>query len=209
MTADEIAELRRVVTVKPLEWTAPTKPNGDCAYDHCIAQTEFGRIFLDWKSWKGREDGDGTDDGVSIYAHWDFEDGWIGCEYSLDAAKAKAQSFYEQRILSALTLASRAPDVGDEKPVAWRSRHVTYIDWYLTKYEPPREIGQKEALYTEDQVTRRCEQVKREAYAECLECQPSTAENPNEDAYQRGRFDGVMEFARKIAAKKALAEKKI
>lgn len=33
----------------------------------------------------------------------------------------------------------------------------------------------------------------------CLACQPSTAENPNEDAYQRGRFDGIMEFARAIA----------
>lgn len=32
----------------------------------------------------------------------------------------------------------------------------------------------------------------------CLSCQPSTAENPNEDAYQRGRFDGIMEFARAI-----------
>ena len=51
--------------------------------------------------------------------------------------------------------------------------------------------------------------AKREAYEECLACQPSTAENPNEDAYQRGRFDGVMEFARNIVAKaavKALAE---
>lgn len=33
---------------------------------------------------------------------------------------------------------------------------------------------------------------------ECLDEQPSTAENPNEDAYQRGRFDGVMEFASAI-----------
>lgn len=33
-----------------------------------------------------------------------------------------------------------------------------------------------------------------------LNCQPSTAENPNEDACQRARFDAVMEFARAIAA---------
>jgi hypothetical protein len=33
----------------------------------------------------------------------------------------------------------------------------------------------------------------------CLDCQPSTAENPNEDSYQRGRFDGVMEYGRAIA----------
>jgi hypothetical protein len=30
--------------------------------------------------------------------------------------------------------------------------------------------------------------------------QPSTAENPNESAYQRGRFDGIMEFATAIRA---------
>jgi hypothetical protein len=34
----------------------------------------------------------------------------------------------------------------------------------------------------------------------CAECQPSTAENPNEDDYQRGRFDGIMEFAAAIRA---------
>lgn len=30
--------------------------------------------------------------------------------------------------------------------------------------------------------------------------QPSTAENPNEDAYQRGRCDGIMEYGRAIRA---------
>ena len=240
MTPDEIAERRRVVTVKLLEWTPPTEPNGDCAYDHCIAQTEFGRIFLDWKSWKGREDGDGTDAGVSIYAQWDFDDGWIGCEYSLDAAKAKAQSFYENRILSALTLVSRAlpadrcedcPPSGcptdatrcdpcdrraltvEEMPSAWQQRlkgrwHNLPEDWSKEECDrmPPGKVFRP--LYAPDQLTRLCDQAKREAYAECLACQPSTAENPNEDAYQRGRFDGVMEFARNIVAKKALAEKK-
>lgn len=33
----------------------------------------------------------------------------------------------------------------------------------------------------------------------CLDCQPSTAENPNEDTYQRGRFDGIIEYGRAIA----------
>lgn len=39
-----------------------------------------------------------------------------------------------------------------------------------------------------------------EGVAEALAAQPSTAENPNEDAYQRGRFDGIMEYAKVIAA---------
>lgn len=33
---------------------------------------------------------------------------------------------------------------------------------------------------------------------ECLAQQPSTAENPNEDTYQRGYFDGVMAYGRAI-----------
>jgi hypothetical protein len=40
---------------------------------------------------------------------------------------------------------------------------------------------------------------------ECLQQQPCTAENPNEDAYQRGKFDGVMEFAKNILALKSPA----
>lgn len=30
------------------------------------------------------------------------------------------------------------------------------------------------------------------------EAQPCTAERPNEDSYQRGKFDGVMEYARAL-----------
>jgi hypothetical protein len=33
---------------------------------------------------------------------------------------------------------------------------------------------------------------------EAIAAQPSTAENPNEDAYQRGRFDGIMDYGRAI-----------
>lgn len=32
------------------------------------------------------------------------------------------------------------------------------------------------------------------------EAQPCTAENPNEDSYQRGRFDGVMDYAKALRA---------
>lgn len=39
-----------------------------------------------------------------------------------------------------------------------------------------------------------------EAIEDALAAQPSTAENPNEDAYQLGRFDGVMEYAKAILA---------
>lgn len=38
------------------------------------------------------------------------------------------------------------------------------------------------------------------ARQDAIDAQPSTAENPNEDSYQRGRFDGVMEYGRAIVA---------
>lgn len=101
----------------------------------------------------------------------------------------------------------------EEMPSAWQQRlkgrwHNLPEDWSKEECDrmPPGKVFRP--LYAPDQLTRLCDQAKREAYAECLACQPSTAENPNEDAYQRGRFDGVMEFARNIVAKKALAEKK-
>lgn len=37
------------------------------------------------------------------------------------------------------------------------------------------------------------------ALFEALECQPTIVENPHEDAYQNGRFQGVTEYAGKIA----------
>ncbi len=42
--------------------------------------------------------------------------------------------------------------------------------------------------------------LKAEGLREARECQPSTAEDPNESSYQRGRFDGIMEYACAINA---------
>lgn len=44
------------------------------------------------------------------------------------------------------------------------------------------------------------EQAKayNQAVVDALDAQPSTAENPNEDAYQRGRFDGIIEYGQAI-----------
>jgi hypothetical protein len=39
-----------------------------------------------------------------------------------------------------------------------------------------------------------------EGVRQARDCQPSTAADPNESAYERGRFDGVMEYGRAIAA---------
>ena len=44
------------------------------------------------------------------------------------------------------------------------------------------------------------EALARKVLEAAAGCQPSTAQDPNEDAYQRGRFDAVMEFRRAILA---------
>lgn len=41
--------------------------------------------------------------------------------------------------------------------------------------------------------------IKADTLEEALDCQPSTAANPSEDAYQRGRFHGVIEFYNAIS----------
>lgn len=58
----------------------------------------------------------------------------------------------------------------------------------------------KEAMYAEvdDHINRCADDLHDDIVQECIDQQPSTAENPNEDAYQRGRFDGIMEFARAL-----------
>lgn len=80
--------------VKPLVWTDPAPPNDiDCRYDHVRADTPFGQISIEWKSWKEY-------DPYDVF----FQDGHIESQARLDAAKAAAQSEYVKRILSALDL---------------------------------------------------------------------------------------------------------
>ena len=47
--------------------------------------------------------------------------------------------------------------------------------------------------------------VRDAALEEAYDAMPSTAEDPNENSYQRGRFDGIMEYQRAIRALKSTA----
>ncbi|NTJ46553.1 hypothetical protein G6K93_05935 [Agrobacterium rhizogenes] len=88
--------------VKALEWSEPRKPDGkESFYDHCIATSPLGEYRIEWKSWKGEGDGYGVDSTL----------GWVGCEYTLDAAKAAAQADYEQRIRSAISQSDPATEM--------------------------------------------------------------------------------------------------
>lgn len=78
--------------VAPLEWTAPAKPNGECHYDHVIAETPFGRILITWKSWKN------YDSPTIDESPW----GGFGVGYDVEDAKAIAEREYQRRVLACL-----------------------------------------------------------------------------------------------------------
>jgi hypothetical protein len=110
-----------------LEWTENRPPTKDvCRYDHCIAETPFGRFLLTWKGWK-------TD--------WRYDLGfdetpWDGIEYhswgSIDEAKQWAADEMEKRIK--LLLGEQPTELN--APVATRIErgtayvHSAYIDMY-------------------------------------------------------------------------------
>ena len=76
-----------------LEWTENRPPLRDvCSYDHCIAETPFGRFLLTWKGWKTHWSGGlGFDE-----TPWDevAYHGWT----SIDDAKKWAADEMEKRV---------------------------------------------------------------------------------------------------------------
>lgn len=78
--------------IKALEWSEPAPPTKDvCHYDHCHADTPFGRYQIEWKSWKDYP-------GYTVEAPWE----WIGTEDTLEAAKLSAQADFERRVSAAI-----------------------------------------------------------------------------------------------------------
>jgi len=57
-----------------------------------------------------------------------------------------------------------------------------------------------------DALTAALAKAREDVLREAAECQPCTAENPNETDYHRGYFDGVMAFGKAI---RALARKEV
>ncbi|MCO5079188.1 MAG: hypothetical protein M9937_26320 [Chelatococcus sp.] len=162
MTADEIAELLRVVAVRALVWKEDHGVAMLGPYRLFEAETPIGRYVY------------GTDaEGVSYYHTHSSGIQTVG-----DEAKAKqlAEAAWEKAALSEIgKYASRdlpaAPDVGEEKPVAWRYRDDGHT-WEATIDSiDARDLAKDgftvEPLYAAKQVARLCNQAKREAYAEC------------------------------------------
>lgn len=79
-----------------LEWTDPTSPNNECHYNHCIADTPFGRFLLTRKGWKD-DPGYGFDEtpwGIVEYRGWG----------SIEAAQEWAAQEMSRRIEQCLNI---------------------------------------------------------------------------------------------------------
>ena len=72
-----------------LQWTENRQPNEECRYNHCIAETPFGRFLITWKGWK-RYDDPTVDD-----TPWGD---WYGGFNSVDEAKAACQREFDVKV---------------------------------------------------------------------------------------------------------------
>lgn len=81
--------------VRPLAWTDARKPDRACHYDHCIADTPFGRFLVSWKGWK---------DYPAYTADETPWNEWAGTWGTLDEAKQACEVEFARRL--ALCLAA-------------------------------------------------------------------------------------------------------
>jgi hypothetical protein len=88
-----------------LQWTENMPPNENCRYDHCIAETPFGRFLITWKGWKE------WDSRVVDETPWGD---WYAAFDSLSEAKASCQQGMDERI--ALCACPTNPTPGDPTP---------------------------------------------------------------------------------------------
>lgn len=87
-----------MIKIKPLVWTDELKPGETCHYNHCAAQTPFGRILITWKSWK--DDPSPTVDEAPWYDAPEMK--WL-VGYDVAGTQALVEAEYQRRIRAALT----------------------------------------------------------------------------------------------------------
>lgn len=82
-----------VTNVKALVWSKPEKPNAECSYDHCMAETPWGKYQIEWKSWK---------DYPSFLVETPKGEILTQGDDNLDSAKQVAQNHFEASVAAAL-----------------------------------------------------------------------------------------------------------
>ena len=92
---DAIAAARAALAAEPvgegpiLRWTDNNPPCEDCRFDHCTAETPFGRFLISWKGWK-QFNSPTVDE-----SPWGD---WYEVFNSVDAAKAACQREMDKRL---------------------------------------------------------------------------------------------------------------
>ncbi|MCE2836657.1 MAG: hypothetical protein LW834_06815 [Cyanobium sp. 49614_E6] len=72
-----------------LQWTENMPPSEGCRYDHCTAETPFGRFLISWKGWKQFHS--------PTVDETPWGD-WFGAFNSVDDAKAACQQGMNERL---------------------------------------------------------------------------------------------------------------
>ena len=80
------------VKVKELVWSENLPPSTAIAYDHAVAETQFGRYLITWKGWKDQP----------MPTLDEAPGGFFYCGSDVDEVKAAAQSDFARRILASL-----------------------------------------------------------------------------------------------------------
>lgn len=81
-----------------LQWTENKPASEECRYDHCIAETPFGRFLITWKSWKAY-DGPTVDE-----TPWGD---WYGSFNSVEEAKAACQKGFDKNLEACAALSTQ------------------------------------------------------------------------------------------------------
>jgi hypothetical protein len=75
-----------------LSWSEERQPCEECHYNHCIAETPFGRFLISWKGWKEHPAVTAVTADETPFGDW-FE-----CWNSVEEAKSGCQSEYNRRL---------------------------------------------------------------------------------------------------------------
>jgi len=98
-----------------LSWSEERQPCEECRYNHCIAETPFGRFLISWKGWKEHPAV------TAVTADETPFGGWFECWNSVEEAKSGCQSEYNRR-LALVSLPQLQPEprpaVADLSPAA-------------------------------------------------------------------------------------------
>lgn len=89
-----------------LKWSEERQPCEDCRYNHCVAETPFGKFVISWKGWKEYP--------TVAVDEAPFGD-WFECWNSVEDAKAACQAEYSRRLADAIDSALAQPEPTDDR----------------------------------------------------------------------------------------------